>query len=295
MSKKLALILLVPISILTSFVAFYTTNLVLTDIGNNTISGIQNADIVSSIPGLMVAFSLVTILIFILRMVKDSQYKKSLVKLYSLIILGFAVVGLIFTILSVPVMYGTLLAPYPFPGYLMICLIVHILSIIGMIFVRFFLTKKIQDDQEKRKITVKYVLQSMLLAFFMWFSMDRVGAVIWSSAYVEFRTIGLTIFFYLYCFSTLLIMVFYLFYCFGILENHKKAAKIYVLTSVGLTLIFAVITLILTFTNPLFVASVSPAIGLERLANMPVVTLIQTIIFVAMGIYELVKVFKKAE
>ena len=82
MSKKQAIISLVLLTVVGSFVNFYCTNLIMSDI-SNMFYGVHNADIISSIPGLIFAMDFVLLAIFFMRLYLYKDQKKYIIRHYS--------------------------------------------------------------------------------------------------------------------------------------------------------------------------------------------------------------------
>ena len=296
MSKKLSIIVLVCLALVGSFVSFYATNLFMFDVGMK-LNMFAELSPISTLPLFMIAITLVIGAMFILKLQKYPNSKKQLVKIYSLIIAVLAFVGFITSILSGTIIYGSLVAKYPFPGYCLICLIVNALVLIAALLVRFYFVKKLPDDTETNKIKVSTVFKALGLQFVIYYAFERFGAVMWSPVYAQARTLYMTWIFYVYLLVPMATGIYLALNYFGKGAKDSKFTRIYILPVIAVHVIFGALTLVLGATNTLFVSAVSNAIGLERLASMPIVILLTIVGYTAFFVVQIVKAirFKKSK
>lgn len=287
MSKKNTIIAWVLLALLGSFITFYTTNLVLFDVANNTY-GFQDLGIISSLAGFTVSMDFVLATIFVIRLLKNQNNKRQFVKTYSVILAAFSLVGIICSILTGTVFYSSLLAPYPFPAYGLICLIFHCLMLIASLLVRFFFYKKLPEDTESKKLTFKQVLKSIGYGLLIYFAYDRFGALMWMPVYVELSTLYMTWLLYVYLTVPMMVMVYVSLFYFDIKTDNSKGKIAFAIVIIALNLFIGIPTILVGWTNTRFVSSVSPAVGLERLASMPVVCLLHFIVVTTFCIIRLV-------
>ena len=273
MCKKNVILAWIFIAIFASFTAFYTTNLILFDVGNNTY-GFQDLGIIVSLAGFIVTLDFVVLTIFIIRSLKNKNNMRQFVKTYSTIIAAFSLVGIVCSILTGTVFYSSLLAPYPFPGYGLICLIIHSLSLVASLLIRFYFVKKLPEDTETKKLTFKQVMKSIGYGLLFYFAYDRLGALLCAPIYVEPSTLYMTFLFYIYLTVPMMVVVYVSLFYFDITTDNSKGKIIFAIVIIALNLFTGLPTILIGWLNPLFVSTVSPAVGLERLASMPVVILI---------------------
>ena len=125
MNKNKSLILLIVIGIIGSIINFYATNLLFSDL-SNMFYGVHDAYIISSFPIFFIALDFVVAFIFVLRLTRYPIYKKSLINLYTTYGIVNSVLGIMFSIITGSIIYDSFIAPYPFMGYSIIMLIVHL-------------------------------------------------------------------------------------------------------------------------------------------------------------------------
>jgi len=127
MSKKFSLIALAIIAVLGSLMAFAASNLFFTDVpyfGPH----IMDTAIFSSFTALLFGAYFVMGAMYIVRSYLKPNIRKRMSKTYLKTTMVLAGLGLIFAILSGVITYhGNLLAPYPFPGFLILMLVVTLL------------------------------------------------------------------------------------------------------------------------------------------------------------------------
>lgn len=268
--KKNCIILLI-IYLIGSFVNFYTTNIILSDLGlavfNSDFSGF-----LSSFPAFTLGLYFVLAVIFMIRYIINPKVLKSMVKTYSWILLGLGVFGAITSIITGTVMYKDFLINVPFIAYPLVSLLIHTLVLCVALVIRFILVKKIKDDEEKKTITVKYVFASIGFSIFTLFAMEKLGALIWSPAYMLMSAFFLSLPFYLYTLVPTLLIAYILYK--NTIKNNMKLPAIILL---GIHAVLAIIIFILGMTRTDFLSAISPASPLDRLASMPVVYLLEVI------------------
>ena len=188
MNKKISIIVLVILALLGSFILFYATNLLMYDLGLN-FYGFQELSIISSLPLFMIGLAFPLAAMFILKVQKYPNSKRQLVKIYSIVLAVYGFIGVVTSILTGTMVYGSLFAKYPFPGYAFICLLGNLVLLVGALLVRFIFVKKLPEDTETNKVTVKTVFKALGLEFVSFFAFERLGAVIWAVEYAQVRSL----------------------------------------------------------------------------------------------------------
>lgn len=293
--KRFSLIFLAILGLIGSFITFYSTNLLMHDLANNFF-GLQDAGIIISGASFVFVLDFVLLTLFVIRIYRRPEYKKALIKLYSLLLLIFSSLGLVLSILTGTIMYGSFLAPYPFAGYSIICLIFNLLLVGLAIYIRFFLVKKIKDDESKRTMKASYVWYSILLSFMVFWMYNRFGAFLWSPVWIQLRTLYLTWPFFVYI---LLPILWYSIVVIRIFSKSKatiNATLVLSITSLVLNIGILLAIVLISREHTEFVSAISPALGLERLASAPVDTIIHAISGIGLSVYETIyaiKLFKR--
>ena len=286
MTKKRAMINLVIIGIVGSFVCFYATNLLMSDLSNMFYMTITK-DIISSLPLFFIGLDFVLAAIADIRLYRHPEFKKAEIRLYSVILAFFSIAGIWASIFTAIEIYGNVFAPYPFIAAPLICLIVHAALLIFAV-VKIVKLKSMQDDLQKRKFNLNYIGYSVMLAIVTFLAFDRLGALIWMPVYVQTSTLWLTWPFYV----SLLIPVGLLCnICIMHFELNKKVPKLalyWILGTLAADIIFGGLVFILGTKYPEFIAAISPALALERLATKPVDTILQFVAVIILGIYSII-------
>ena len=294
MSKKVAIIEFVALSLIGAFILFYATNAFACSLVLNIVYGFADAQmIIASLPLFMLGLAFALAAMFILKLQKYPNSKKQLVKQYSLVLAIYGLIGLITTILTGTVVYGSFVSKYPFPGYIIICLIANIALLVAGLLIRFLFVKKLADDTETNKVKVGTVFKALGLGFVTFFALERLGAIMWTVEYGQARTFYITWIFYVYMLVPMATLVYLALKYFGKGPKESKFTRIYIMSVIGIHFIFGVLCFVIGATNPLFVSAVSNAMGLERLASMPVVILLMFIGYTAFFIIQIVKGIKK--
>lgn len=289
MSRRLTTIILVLIGLFGSISCFYGTNLLLSDFSNWAMgTAPRTNEFISSIPFFMIVLILIAAFIFVVRIHRHFDEKKSLVNLYTILFGVFSIIGIITSILSMTIVYHNVFSNHPFPLYCVICLIVHIIILLLSINYNILARVKFEEDKFVRKVKVKYVFYTIMFSFLTFYTFNRVGALLFAPIYVYLRNLPLTIPFYL---SNLLPFVL-LVYVVGNFYNWYEDDSVWrILIPVAiliLTVIFGAYVISTGSNNPLFSASISPALGFERIATIPIETIFQYGFIFAIALYYLI-------
>lgn len=288
MSKRKAIIALIVLAIVGSVVGFYASNLFFGDIANVAV-GLSRSTILATFPALMLGAMIVTACLYIVRLYKRPKTIKRLSTVYSFIMIGLAFVGLLTAILAGVLVYGSFTKPHPFPGYLIIAIVLHALVLGAMFYGLFKCIRPMPEDEEKFKVTVGHVFHTLGLFLLISLAFNRFGALLFLPIYVEPSTLGMTFVLYLFLLVPMALLIYKV---LDIFELNKKLF-IYVVALAGVTLVLMVATIILGRSDTAFISSVSPVMPLERLASMPVELIIHCLTYVGVLAYYLVREIKK--
>lgn len=294
MDKKRNIISLIVLILVGSFVTFYTSNLIMSDV-SNMFYGVHNADCISSLPGFLFAIEFVVATIYLLRVTRRGQYKKKTILLYSKYLLILSAIGLASSIYSGVVVYDSIFAPYPFPGYTILGIIVHTLIIAGAIVV-LNLAKNIPNDTEKRRIDFGYVVYSIAIFVIIFITYNRLGALMWGVTYIQVSSLWLTFPFYLSLLLPLALMIHILLYFFGVFNKYPVIAIVYDVIFLIVNAMLGTAVFWIGAVNTAFISAISPALSLERLWTKPVDNIIHFVVLLLIGLYCLylsIKLYRK--
>ena len=265
MSKKFSLIALAIIAVLGSLVTIYACNLFFTDVpyfGPN----IMDTAIFASFSAMFFGAYFVMAALYLCRAYLRPKTIKRLSSTYLKITIVLSALGFIFALLAGLVNYGTLLSKYPFPGFVIIAMVLHLLVLAASIFAMIKYVKPLPEDEEKFKVTAKHVFFTLGWFLFVALAFNRFGAFLTMPMYVELRNFYQTVFFYLFLLVPMAILVKKAFDVFELKLNRF----IYVIIFFAVNLVLFLIVVIFGLSDTTFVSSLSPAMPLERLAAKPV-------------------------
>ena len=266
MSKKFSLIALAIIAVLGSLMAFAASNLFFTDVPYFG-PDIMNTAIFTSFSALLFGAYFVMGAMYIVRSYLKPNIRKRMSRTYLIVTIALSVLGMIFAILSGAVTYnGNFAAPYPFPGFLILMLVVHFLVLCGAIVSLAVLVRRIPADTEQFKVGAKHVFFTMGWFLFTALAFNRFGAFLTMPLYVELRNFHLTFLFYLFLLVPMAILVKKVFDVYEI----KLNKFVYVIALFAINLVLFLAVAIIGMNDTTFVSSLSPAMPLERLAAKPV-------------------------
>ena len=266
MSKKFSLIALAIIAVLGSLMAFAASNLFFTDVpyfGPH----IMDTAIFLSFTALLFGAYFVIGAMYIVRSYLKPNIRKKMSKTYLKTTMVLAGLGFVFAILAAVINYnGNFLASAPFPGFIVLMMVAHLLVLGGSIFALLKPVKALPEDTEQFKVGAKHVFFTMGWFLFTALAFNRFGAFLTMPIYVELRNFYQTVFFYLLLLVPMAILVKKVFDVFELKLNRF----IYVIILFAINLVLFIVVAIIGLNDTTFVSSLSPAMPLERLAAKPV-------------------------
>ena len=289
MKRSTTLCILIVLGVIGSLVTILASSMFISDIGNFG-SGLMKTTMLATFPALTVGLSLDALFLYVLRLYKRPKTFKKLTKWYAILWICSSAVGLITSVLSAILIYRSLVRDYPFPGYLIICIILHALAIAGSVFLLLKL-KNAPEDEEEFKIKPSYAFSSFGWFLFIALCFNRIGALLGAPVYIQWRTLGLTFPFYLFLLVPILVGAVKVLIDLGYLSN-KKTRLALIIAGIAANVILFVVIVILGTQNTLFISAVSPVMGLERLASKPVEIIIHFPALLAVSIIMLVQTLK---
>lgn len=285
MNKKNALISIIILTALGSVICFYGTNLILSDVSNMFYMTVTK-DVISSLPIFMVALDFVLMSIAVIRLFRYPQYKKRETILYGILFLIFSVLGALFTVITAVLIYGSFTAPYPFPGASILCLIWHVLSTVAAA-VMLGKCKKWENDTVRRRMSLRHIVYTVFLCILVFYTFNRFGAVLLMPLYAQWRTLYMTVWFYLSLLLPMANLVHTFLHVFDIDKEHPRLSLHYAVIQIVACLVLAVIVFSLGMRNTQFISAVSPAVAIERLLTKPVDTIFHFILVLLLDLYSL--------
>ena len=266
MNKKFSLIALAIIAVLGSLVAFAASNLFFTDVpyfGPN----IMDTALFASFTALLFGAYFVMGPMYIVRSYLKPNIRKRMSKTYLKTTIVLAGLGFVFAVLAGVINYkGNFLAPYPFPGFIIVMMVAHLLVLGGAIFALVKPVKALPEDTEQFKVGAKHVFFSTGWFLFVALAFNRFGAFLTMPMYVELRNFHLTFLFYLFLLVPMAILVKKVFDVYEVKFNKF----VYVIALFAINLVLFAAVAIIGMNDTTFVSSLSPAMPLERLAAKPV-------------------------
>lgn len=255
----------------------------------NMAAGFTNSTLFVSLPAIAVSMTLAIIVLWVIRINLHPDCFKRISKLYSIIAIALNAVGVLGVILSAAIVYGTLLSSQPFPGYLIIFLVLN-LGIIGCGVYALLKLKKLPEDQGRVKINALYVLKTIGWFLFIVLVFNRLGTLLGAPGYVYLRNLYKTFPFYIMLLSPLGLGAVVVLNKLGMLE--KKQLLIATGAVMGCTLVLWVYSAIMGINDSGFVSSLSQAMPLERMAAKPLEMLIQLLAYLGVTAAILVPALK---
>ena len=284
MSKKFFAISLAVIAVFGSLLTFYASNLFFGDVSN---FGSGSPTLFVTFPGMLLGALLIAATFYIVRLYKRPNTKKILSRNYLFIAMALSCFGLLFAVLGGIINYRGNFVSYPFPGYLIIMIILHLAILVGSAVVLFKVVLPLPDDTEKFKVNFLYCLHTFGLYLLVALAFNRFGAFLLMPVYVQWSSFYMTFVYYLFLLIPMALLVLKL---LGILEVKKLFIPIVVVAALNVVLFG--ITAAIGMNDSAFVSAVSAAAPLERLGSMPMELLIHFAAYLGVSIYYVIKEIK---
>ena len=293
MSKRYTIIALIVLAIVGSLFNAQATNMLMSDMANKSANPEFNT-LFCSLGAATVAVSYVIGAIFIVRYYLRPQYAKRMTTVYLFIFSALGLIGTVSIIVNSAAYYHSFVSPYPFPGYTIIFFILNVFLLCGPMACYFLHIRKMESDQEQFKMNWKYVLKTAGYFLFICLAFNRFGMLLGSPVYIYLRNLYKTFPFYIFLAVPMFILVVKVLTYLEVIKTRKM--KI-ILTSVGiaLTLVLAGAYMIIGMKDSGVVSAISPALPLERLATLPIETIIHVVACLAMTIPALIIFIRNKE
>lgn len=285
LSKRVTILILIALVLIGSFVTFYATNLILSDVSNMFYETITQ-DVITSLPIFLISVQFVAATFFIHRLYIRPQYTKKTFILFMDWLTLTALLGCAATVVTGPLMYGNMTAPYPFKGASILCLIWHIAIFLVSTFLSTW-AQGIIDDAEKKKADFQYIVYTIFLAVLVFFAFNRFGALLWAPVYAQTRTLYLTWPFYVSLALPMMLLMYMPITSFELDKKNRWFTVWYVSAIIVLNIVFAIIVFKRGMANPLFISAISPALAIERLLTKPIDVIVQFALLFVLGLFAL--------
>ena len=280
MSKRFAVISLAILAVIGSIWAFYASNMFFGDVSNFG-AGFMRTTLFVTLPGLLLGAMMVTAALFIVRFYLRPNSRKILCRNYLFIAIALGAFGVIFTILGAVLNMHSFIKPYPFPGYLIIMLVLHILVIAGAAVVLFKIVLKMPDDAEQFKVKPLHVLHTLGLFLLIALAFNRFGAFLLAPVYVQWSTLYKTFVYYLFLLIPMALLV------IKVLKLLEISDKLFIpaIAVAAINVVLFALIVILGANDAAFISAVSAAAPLERLGSMPMELFIHVAAYLGVSIY----------
>ena len=284
MSKKLTFIVLAIIAIIGSLLTFYASNLFFSDVSN---FGSGSPTLFVTFPAMLLGAMFIAAPLYIVRLYKRPENKKALSRLYLIIAAALAFLGFIFAVLGGVVNYRGNFLKYPFPGYLIIMIVLHVLVLACSCFLFFKFVKPMPEDQEKFKGGVKHVFYTLGVYLLTALAFNRFGAFLLMPVYVQWSSFYMTFVYYLFMLIPMALLVIKVLGIYG-----YKPLFIPVVVVAALNVVLFAVIAIIGINDSAFISAVSAAAPLERLGSMPMEILIHVLAYLGVSIWYIIKEVK---
>lgn len=291
MNKKLTFAALLAITLLGSLFTALGSNMFFSDVVNKDSHMING--LMVTMPALMFACLFPVMFLFVIRFYLRPKTLKRLARLYLIIAVSLSGIGFICSILSGVLYYHSFVKPYPFSGYLIIFMILHLL-VIGCAVYAFIRLRKLPEDEEKFKVGPKHVFKTIGWFLFFCLTLNRLGMFIASPMYIHWRTFYMTFPFYLFLLVPVFIGTVKILTMLEMIPS-KKLRIILDSSALGVAVVLFAVIVVLALHDTVFISATSPAMPLERLASMPIESFIHIASYIAVGTILLVQSIKVKE
>ena len=279
--KRFTLIALIALALVGAMFTVLASNMLMDDLFNKGVS-FSNMTIFVSLPAVSIAVMFVLGIFYFIRTYRHPDCKKRIAKTYLIIAAIFALIGIVGAILGGAVTYKTFTGNHPFPGYLIIFLILNILVLICALYPLFFCLKKMPEDKDRIKVNFVYVLKTIGWTLFIGMVLSRLGLFLAMPVYVYTSNLYQTFPTFLYLLLPVLLGTVIVLFNLGILN--KKKTFIMGIVALALNVGFFVYTVINGLNSTAYISSISQIYPIDRMASLPIEIIIHFLAYTGVGI-----------
>ncbi len=271
---------LIILTIIGSLFTLLASNMLMDDLFNKSVS-FSNMTIFISLPAVSVAVIFLLGVLYLIRTYRHPECRKRITRTYLIIAMVFSFIGIVGAILGGTVTYHTFTGKNPFPGYLILFMILNILLLLSEACALYLTIKKMKDDEGKIKINFLYVLKTIGWVLFIGLLFNRFGLFMGMPAYVYTRNLYLTFPTYLYLLLPLYLGVVIVLYNLEILSKKKS----FILGIVGIAINIALFTytVINGLNDTSYISSISQLYPIDRMATLPIEVIIHFVAYLGVG------------
>lgn len=279
--KFSTLISLIVLTVVGSLFVLLASNMLMDDLFNKGVS-FSNMTLFVSLPAVSVGVMFVLGILYFIRTYRHPRCEKRITKTYLIIAMVFALIGVIGAILGGAVTYHTFIGKNPFPGYLILFMIINLLLLGGACYLYFFVARKMKDDEERIKINFLYVLKTIGWVMFIGMVLSKLGLFLTMPVYVYARNLYYTFPTYLYQLLPLYLGVVLVLYNLEILP--KKVTFIMSIVGLGVNVLLFAYTVIKGLGDTSYISSISQLYPIDRIASLPIEILIHFLAYAGVGV-----------
>ena len=280
MKKKFLIIALIATVIVGSLFTALASNMLFDDLFNMAVP-LSNHTLFVSLPAVSVAVFFVLVLFWLIRTFKHPDCRKRITKVYLIIAIALGVIGLVGAILGGAKVYGTFFGKHPFPGYLIIFMLLDLVLIGGGVAGLLVFLKKLPEDTGRVKVKPLYVLKTVGWFLFICLMFNRLGMLLGAPSYIYLRNLYKTFPFYIYLLMPVFLGVVVLMGPLEILDRKKRF--LLGLIALGANVVFFAYIALMGINDTAFISSLSQAMPLERMASKPLEILIHFLAYTGVG------------
>lgn len=286
MKKNSLLILLALACIVGSLSCFFGTNLILSDVSNMFYMTITK-DVLSSVPMFIVILEFIFAILCLARYIEHPQYKKRLVRHYTRIVFIVSILGMASTIAAYEICYGDIKAPYPFK-YAGVVLVLWHLACWKIADSWMWKAKKWEDDVDRQKINVGYVLYNVVLGLFIFYALNRFGAFLMIPTFAQVSTLDRTFPLYICLILPMALLANIFGVRIGMDTQKAKTSLVYNLTILVLGALGFVYVMFVGMKDTRYISAVSPVMPIERLLTKPIDTVLLFSVIIAVSLISVI-------
>lgn len=291
-NKLYTSISLILLTVIGSLFTLLASNMLMDDLFNKGVA-FSNMTIFVSLPAVSVAVTFLLGVLYLIRTYRHPDCRKRITRTYLIIAMVFSLIGVVGAILGGTVTYHTFTGKNPFPGYLILFMILNILLLLCEGCALYLTIKKMKDDEGKIKINFLYVLKTIGWVLFIGLVFNRFGLFMGMPVYVYTRNLYLTFPTYLYLLLPLYLGVVLVLYDLGNLSTKKTF--IMGIVGIGINIVLFAYTVINGLNDTSYISSISQIYPIDRMASLPIEVLIHFVAYLGVSASIIVTSLSKKE
>lgn len=212
--------------------------------------------------------------------------------------MAFSLVGIITSIMSGVMIYHSFFKSYPIPAYCFTMILINVIFIAAAVYFYILANKRMKDDAEKRKFSVKHVFKTIGYSLGLFFVLERFGAALYFPFYIEWRTIYLSWPFFFTLLAPMAMIIQSFLYVYPKYNEKPLTGLIFAIINLGVAFASHLAVILVGYRDARLLSAISPAMAIDRLdcsTKSLILVIVVTLIIGVLGLVTALLRYLKAK